>query len=66
MIAKREQEESKARQLHYALIDWQDFSIVAKVDFNADAVKELSMPLKRDDLINDHWMPEVKILNYQK
>lgn len=52
VIAKREQEESKARQLHYALIDWQDFSIVAKVDFNAiDAVKELSIPLKRDDLI---------------
>lgn len=52
VIEKREQEESKARQLHYALIDWQDFSLIAEVDFNAiDAVKELSIPLKRDDLI---------------
>ncbi|MCP8720251.1 MAG: SURP domain-containing protein [Asgard group archaeon] len=49
---KKAQEVERERQLHYALIDWQDFTLVAKVDFDAiDEVQELSVPLKRDDLI---------------
>ncbi|RCK59301.1 hypothetical protein Cantr_07045 [Candida viswanathii] len=50
--AKRAQESERERQLHYALIEWQDFTLVAKIDFDAiDEVQELSVPLSRDDLI---------------
>lgn len=49
---KKAQEVVRERQLFYALIEWQDFTLVAKVDFDAiDEVQELSVPLKRDDLI---------------
>ncbi|EMG48272.1 hypothetical protein SBY92_003162 [Candida maltosa Xu316] len=49
---KSEEEREKQRKLHYASIEWQDFSLVALIDFNAiDEVQELSIPLKRDDLV---------------
>lgn len=52
---EHKQNEIKEKQedlSHYASIDWQDFSIVAKVGFNSiDEVTELAMPLSRDELI---------------
>ncbi|KAK6464133.1 pre-mRNA splicing factor [Scheffersomyces coipomensis] len=39
-------------QLQFASIDWQDFSIVGKIEFDAiDEVQELPVPLSREDLI---------------
>ncbi|CUM66014.1 uncharacterized protein PRCAT00003668001 [Priceomyces carsonii] len=49
------QKEKKVREdkkLCYASIDWQDFSIVEKSEFDAiDQVRELSTPLNRDSLV---------------
>lgn len=40
------------RQVEYASIDWQDYSIVGRVKFDeVDEVKELPVPLKRDELV---------------
>lgn len=47
---KRKQQEQV--QVHYASIDWQDFVMVGKIEFDAiDEVQELPVPLNRDDLI---------------
>lgn len=52
-IEKRAKEsEIRNAQLHYALIDWQDFTFVAKVNFDAvDEVSELAVPLLREDVV---------------
>lgn len=42
----------KQIQVHYASIDWQDFVVVGKVEFDAiDEVQELPVPLNMDDLV---------------
>lgn len=49
---KTEETERKNKQLHYASIDWQNFTFVAKVNFDAvDEVSELAVPLSRDDIV---------------
>ncbi|KAF3985929.1 hypothetical protein FT663_02364 [Candidozyma haemuli var. vulneris] len=49
---KTEETERKNKQLHYASIDWQNFTLVAKVNFDAvDEVSELAVPLSRDDIM---------------
>lgn len=52
-IDKRAKEsEIRNAQLLYALIDWQDFTFVAKVNFDAvDEVSELAVPLLREDVV---------------
>lgn len=45
-------QELKNRQLHFASIDWQDLTFVAKVSFDAvDEVSELPVALLRDDVV---------------
>lgn len=47
-----EANELKQRQLNYASIDWQDFSVIGKIEFDdIDKVTELAVPLNRQDLI---------------
>lgn len=42
----------KEKQLFYASIDWQDFSIIGKIEFDAiDQVQELPLPLSREELL---------------
>ncbi|KAM3124793.1 hypothetical protein CJJ07_000607 [Candidozyma auris] len=49
---KTEETERKNKQLHYASIDWQNFTFVAKVNFDAvDEVSELAVPLMREDIV---------------
>ncbi|KAK6454849.1 pre-mRNA splicing factor [Scheffersomyces xylosifermentans] len=49
---KEQQKQREQKQLHFASIDWQDFTIVGMIEFDAvDEVKELPEPLSRDDLI---------------
>ncbi|PSK39050.1 hypothetical protein C7M61_002359 [Candidozyma pseudohaemuli] len=49
---KTEETEKKNKQLHYASIDWQNFTLVAKVNFDAvDEVSELPIPLSRNDVV---------------
>lgn len=44
--------EERSKQLHYASIDWQDFTLVAKVNFDAvDEVSELAVPLLKEDVM---------------
>lgn len=52
-IEKRAKEsEIRNAQLHYALIDWQDFTFVAKVNFDAvDEVSQLAVPFLREDVV---------------
>lgn len=46
---KSRESEERAVRLHYASIDWQDFTFVAKVNFDAvDEVSELAVPLLRE------------------
>ncbi|ODV81739.1 uncharacterized protein CANTADRAFT_45761 [Suhomyces tanzawaensis NRRL Y-17324] len=50
---KKERKNKEDIQKHYASIDWQDFALVAKVEFDAiDEVQELAVPLSRQDLVN--------------
>ncbi|RLV93288.1 Pre-mRNA-splicing factor [Spathaspora sp. JA1] len=49
---KNQQQRKQDQQIHYASIDWQDFVLVAKMDFDdIDQVQELSVPLTRDELV---------------
>lgn len=49
---KTEETEKKKKQVHYASIDWQNFTFVAKINFDAvDEVSELAVPLSREDII---------------
>lgn len=49
---KRQDEQLLQKRIHFALIEWQDFTIVELVKFDEiDMVKELSSPLNRDDLL---------------
>lgn len=49
---KAKEEQAKQTQLHFASIDWQDFALVAKVNFSAiDEVSELSLPTSRDEIM---------------
>lgn len=46
------QEETKQKQLRFASIDWQDFSLVAKVGFSTiDEVSELALPISREEIM---------------
>ena len=66
---KRQDEHLKQKRIHFALIEWQDFNIVEMVQFDEiDMVKELSVPLSREDLLKrsliaksqDLKLPKVK------
>lgn len=47
-----EAQEMKQRQLNYASIDWQDFAMIGKIEFDdIDKVTELAVPLNRQSLI---------------
>lgn len=47
-----EKKDKEAKQLKYASIDWQDFTVVGKIEFDEiDKVTELSVALKREDLV---------------
>lgn len=49
---QNEKKLEEQKQLAYASIDWQDFAIVGKIEFDAvDEVKELAIPISREDLI---------------
>lgn len=49
---KNEKLLEEKKKLAYASIDWQDFAIVGKIEFDAvDEVRELAVPLRREDLI---------------
>lgn len=49
---KSRETEEKNRQLHFALIDWQDFKFIAKINFDAiDEVSELPVPVSREDIV---------------
>lgn len=49
---KLQESEDRKQQVQYALIDWQDFTFVAKINFNAvDEVTELAVPLLREDVM---------------
>lgn len=49
---RNEEKKKQEKQIAYALIDWQDFHIVSTVEFDAvDEVKELAVPLKKEDLM---------------
>lgn len=49
---KLQESEDRKQQEQYALIDWQDFTFVAKINFNAvDEVTELAVPLLREDVM---------------
>ena len=50
--AKQEREEEEQKKFSYASINWQDFSIVGKVDFGVvDQVSELPASISREDLL---------------
>ncbi|KAK6203485.1 pre-mRNA splicing factor [Scheffersomyces amazonensis] len=52
VIEKEKKEKERQLQIQFASIDWQDFSIVGKIEFDAiDEVSELPVPLTREDLI---------------
>lgn len=52
VAAKAKEEQTKQTQLHFASIDWQDFALVAKVNFSAiDEVSELALPITREDVV---------------
>ncbi|KAM9924349.1 hypothetical protein OXX59_004591 [Metschnikowia pulcherrima] len=49
---KSREQEIKKRQLHYASIDWQDFSFVSKIKFDAiDEVSELPLPMSLESVV---------------
>lgn len=49
---KAKESEIRNAQLLYALIDWQDFTFVAKVNFDpVDEVSELAVPLLREEVV---------------
>ncbi|CCE86159.1 Piso0_005813 [Millerozyma farinosa CBS 7064] len=49
---KRDKEAEEEKQIAYASIDWQDFTFVEKIEFDAiDEVKELEAPISRDELL---------------
>ncbi|QBM85881.1 splicing factor 3A subunit 1 [Metschnikowia aff. pulcherrima] len=49
---KSREQEIKKRQLHYASIDWQDFSFVSKIRFDAiDEVSELPLPMLLESVV---------------
>lgn len=49
---KAKEEQTKQKQLQFASIDWQDFALVAKVNFSAiDEVSELSLPTSREEIM---------------
>lgn len=51
--SKQKQKKREEEMLRYASIDWQKFSIVGLIEFDAiDEVRELPPPLKRSDLLH--------------
>lgn len=64
---KKQQESQEKQQLHFALIDWQDFVLVDYIEFDAiDEVKELSVPLKRLDLLSRSLQAKTKDVILEK
>lgn len=63
-IAKRNKEaEILARQEHYASINWQDFTLVARVNFDAvDEVSELPAPLTLEEVMSRSLATRAKTL----
>ena len=49
---QNEKKVEEQKKLAYTSIDWQDFAIVGQIEFDAvDEVRELAIPLRREDLI---------------
>ncbi|KAI3406714.2 PRP21 [Candida oxycetoniae] len=64
---KLKTDEVKQKQLRFAQIDWQDFVLVDMIEFDAiDEVKELNLPLKRDDLIKRSLVNKKQEIPLQK
>ncbi|OBA23773.1 pre-mRNA splicing factor [Metschnikowia bicuspidata var. bicuspidata NRRL YB-4993] len=62
---KNKEQDIKARQVHYASIDWQDFSFVSKVNFDAiDEVSELPVPMLRESIIYRSLETKAKDLEF--
>lgn len=67
MDVKARETETRKLQLQYALIDWQDFAFVAKINFDAvDEVSELALPLKREDVMYRALLAKSKELHLAK
>lgn len=63
---KAEESETRKAQLQYALIDWQDFALVAKISFDAiDEVSELAVPLRREDVVYRSLLAKSKELKLE-
>lgn len=63
---KAKESETRKAQLQYALIDWQDFTFVAKINFDAvDEVSELAVPLKREEVMYRALLAKSKELQLQ-
>ncbi|CUM49254.1 uncharacterized protein AC631_05481 [Debaryomyces fabryi] len=51
-VIQNEKKLEEQKKLAYTSIDWQDFAIVGQIEFDAiDEVRELAIPLRREDLI---------------
>lgn len=58
--------EKHDKQLHFASIDWQDFTIVGNIKFDAvDEVTELAVPISRDDLLYRSLQSRSKELEFK-
>mmetsp|Transcript_1026 Transcript_1026/g.1225 ORF Transcript_1026/g.1225 Transcript_1026/m.1225 type:complete len:413 (+) Transcript_1026:82-1320(+) len=52
VVLLNEKKIEEQKKLAYTSIDWQDFAIVGQIEFDAvDEVRELAIPLRREDLI---------------
>ncbi|CAH2351016.1 putative pre-mRNA-splicing factor Sap114p [[Candida] railenensis] len=50
--AKDEKRLQRERQVAYASVDWQDFAVVGRIQFDTvDEVRELAVPMNRDELV---------------
>lgn len=67
-LKKQNQEaEIMARQEHYASINWQDFTFVARVNFDAiDEVSELPVPLSLEEVMSRSLVTKNKTLELEK
>lgn len=65
-IALNEKKMKREQQIHYASINWQDYSIVNKIEFDAiDQVQELPVPISRDELIHRSLQSKREDLTFQ-
>lgn len=50
--AKDEKRLQREKQVAYASVDWQDFAVVGRIQFDAvDEVRELAVPMNREELV---------------